>query len=223
MNPNDGIRTVMLRYFYDRNASAHRALGIDRGVAGSLENVQSELEKTSQLSKEQVTSNLTYLVDRGWVKALERKAMHPDRTSGHGSMTETIRTYYQISALGIDKIEGESEFRVKDRFEGVNINTIGSVITVGDGNVVNTSFSQLHYELDRLKQTLTSSNLSEEEKLDVTADIESLKDQLAKRTPNKTVIRSLWSAIESVATVAGFVDVVSKVYPLVAALLSKPW
>jgi len=47
-------------------------------------------------------------------------------------------TWYEISALGIDKIEGGSEFEPKDRYEGINITATGTnVVTLGDGNVAN--------------------------------------------------------------------------------------
>jgi hypothetical protein len=39
-----------------------------------------------------------------------------------------------------------------------------------------------------------SNELSDAQKLDVSVDIESIKDQLAKASPNKTIARTLWES-----------------------------
>jgi len=71
-----------------------------------------------------------------------------------------------------------------------------------------------------LKQAVSESDsITESEKLDIAVDIESLKDQLAKLTPNKTVIGYLWSAIEKSVTLASFVEYVAKIKPLIGHLL----
>jgi len=45
-----------------------------------------------------------------------------------------------------------------------------------------------------------SNALNESQKLDVSVDIESVKDQLAKDHPNGNVVKQLWSGIEAVVT-----------------------
>jgi len=63
----------------------------------------------------------------------------------------SVVTRYEIAAPGIEKLEGESEFKPPDRYAGINITATGSnVITLGDGNVVNAQFAQLHSELNAL-------------------------------------------------------------------------
>ena len=95
-----------------------------------------------------------------------------------------------------------------------------NVITLGDGNVVNARFSQLRECLDDLKGQITSSPvLGETQRLDVAADVESLKQQLAKESPDRTILGHLWSAIERAAAVAGVVDAAQKVWPLISPLL----
>lgn len=129
-------------------------------------------------------------------------------------------TWYEISTLGIDKIEGGSEFEPKDRYEGINVTATGTnVVTLGDGNVVNAQFSPLREQLDDLKSRITASDLGEKEKLDVVSDIESLKDQLAKESPDKTILGRLWEGIDRVAKVAGLVEAAHKVWPYIAPLL----
>ena len=62
--------------------------------------------------------------------------------------------------------------------------------------------------------------MSDEDKLNVTADIESLKNQLSKSKPNRDIIAHLWSGIEKVVTGAGMVEVAHKIAHLITPFLS---
>jgi hypothetical protein len=228
MNPNDPIRQTILRYFYDRNASATTELGGDAGVGVSLRDVQRALAKRG-LSEEKVTSNLTYLVERGWIRTTQRKSVesvsrgynfegNPLRETSHQTH-EIITIYYHISATGIEKIEGESEFRVKDRWEGININAVDSVVVTGDNNYVNLNHVNLRHELDRLKGAVKESELNAEEKLEIISDIESIEDQLVKRVPHKKVLEILWDSVDKAVTAAGFIELVYKVKPFIESVL----
>jgi hypothetical protein len=215
MNPNDAIRKQILQYFYDRNHAATSQRG-KKGSAMKSSDVKRELKAKYGLSQQSVISNLTYLIDRDWVK--KEEVQKTIITKG-GTIPSTV-TWYEISALGIDKIEGGSEFEPKGRYEGINITATGTnVVTLGDGNVVNAKFSPLREQLDDLKSRITTSDLGEKEKLDVVSDIESLKDQLAKESPDKTILGRLWEGIDRVAKVAGLVEAAQKVWPYIAPLL----
>lgn len=216
MNPNDAIRSQILQYFYARNTSATSRFG-KKGSAVKISDAKRELKAQHGLTQQQVMSNLTYLIDRGWVKTVAQEKTVQVR----GGTVPSIVTWYEIAAPGIEKIEGESEFKPQDRFAGININASGSnVITLGDGNVVNVKYEQLHKALDELKSAIAATDrLSEGEKLDVAVDIESVKNQLVKAAPNRSVVKSLWSSIEKVVTTAELVDYAVKVGALIAPLL----
>ena len=218
MNPNDAIRKQILKYFYDRNAAATSRFG-KKGSAGKISDVKRELKEKHGLTQQQVNSNLTYLIDQGWIKTFDIEKTI--KVSG-GTIPSTV-TWYEITALGIDKIEGGSEFQTPDRYSGINITAMGeNIITLGDGNIVNVSYEHLHKELSTLKNAITESDsLEDGQKLDIAVDIESIKDQLAKPNPNKTIIGHLWSGVEKAATAAGFIDLISKMAPLIANVL--PW
>ena len=217
MNPNDVVRKQILQYFYDRNSGRTSQRG-KKGSAMKISDVKRELKAGYGLTQQTVISNLTYLIDRGWVKKDE---VQKTIIVNGGTIPSTV-TWYAISALGIDKLEGGSEFEPKDRYEGINITATGTnVVTLGgDGNVVNARFSPLREQLDGLKSQITStSTLGEKEKLDVVADIESLKDQLAKESPDRTIIGHLWQSIDGVAKVAGMVEAGQKVWEFIRPLL----
>jgi hypothetical protein len=216
MNPNDAVRRQILQYFYERNASATSQYG-KNGSAVKISDAKRDLKARYNLTQPQVMSNLTYLIDRKWINKTEKEKTV--RVKG-GTVPSTV-TWYEISALGIEKIEGESEFKPKERYPGINVTAMGSnVITLGDGNVVNARFSSLHKELNSLKEEVANNQtLDESQKLELSVDIESMRDQLAKDSPNKTVIGHLWSAVEKVVVAAGLVEAIARVEPLIRPLL----
>jgi hypothetical protein len=217
MNPNDSVREQILLYFYQRNAAATSRFG-KKGVAAKISDVKKDLKERHSLSQQQVVSNLTYLIDRGWVRTFNIEKT----VNVRGGTIPSAVTWYEITAQGIEKIEGDSDFRPKDRYAGINITATGSnVITLGDGNVVNAEFKQLHASLTELKDAVSSSSrLTEDVKLEVAADIETIKDQLAKPRPNKSVIRQLWESVERIVTGAEFIELMGKLGPAMAGFLT---
>jgi hypothetical protein len=215
MNPNDEIRHKILQWFYDRNTNATSQYG-KKGSSSKISDVKRGLKESYSLSQPQVMSNLTYLIDKGWINKNEVEKTVKVR----GGTVPSTLIWYEISSSGIDKIEGESEFKESGKYAGININATGTnVITLGDGNVVNAQFEDLHNELSKLKHVVANSSLDDSQKLDISVDIENIKDQLAKANPDKTIIGHLWSRVKDVATVGGFIDAVVKVTPLIAGLL----
>lgn len=212
MNPNDEIRAQILRYFYDRNAKATSQYG-KKGSAAKISDVKKELKELHALKQAQVISNLTYLIDKGWINRTEIEKTVKVRG---GTVPSTV-TWYEISAAGIDKIEGESEFKVNPRYAGININAKGqNVITLGDGNIVNAQYAALRAELESLREDIVATGeIEEEAKFDAVTDIDTITDQLAKRQPNATVIKQLWSGVKAVATTAGLVEAVAKIASMI--------
>jgi hypothetical protein len=104
---------------------------------------------------------------------------------------------------------------------GINISAVGTnVITLGDGNVVNAKFEELHKLLDELQdRVIAAEDIEDVTKLEIAADVESIKDQLAKPMPNKSVIKQLWEQVEIVATVSGVIDLVQKIGTLITAVV----
>jgi hypothetical protein len=218
-NPNDAIRRAMLRYFYDRNASATSIYG-KKGSAVKISDVKRDLKAKHSLTQAEVVSNLNYLLDREWVKEL--KVEKEVRPGGGTTTVPSVTSFYEITALGIDRIEGGSEFEHAQRYGDINIQAAGAnVITLGDGNIVNASFDDLRIELDELKrQLIDSDQLTEDAKLDAAVDIETIKDQLAKSRPDPLVVRTLWSRVEKAAALAGLAELAVSAGHLIVPLIS---
>src|SRR5438876_467801 len=190
---NNEIRTIMLQYFYDRNKTATSARG-KKGYAIKISDVRKELKAGHDLSQQEVMSNLNYLLSQGWVEEDRVEKSVPLPT---GTVIPQSTSFFKITAAGIDKIEGPGEFTM-DKFKGIKIEATGqNIITVGDGNQVNAEYQDVASALVDLKQALLqSTSVTETKKLDVMADIDSIQSQLAKATPNRTVIQAAWEAVK---------------------------
>src|SRR5207244_6774782 len=97
-------------------------------------------------------SNLTYLLDRGWVKKHEiQKTVFVN-----GGTIPATATWYRNSAAGIDKIEGGSEYEPKERYEGINVTATGKNAThLGEGNVGKAQVFGMREHLHKLKTQTT--------------------------------------------------------------------
>jgi hypothetical protein len=206
-----------LRYFYERNAQATSQRG-KNGSSAKISDVKRDLKQAHGLMQQQVNSNLTYLLDKGWI--VEQTVEKTFSVRG-GTVPSSV-SWYKISSAGIDHLEGESEFKPAPRFSGINITATGqNVITLGDGNVVNAKYTALHSELERLRAAVVAApDLAEADKLEVVANVETIKTQLALEKPDRSIMAKLWPAIEATVTLAGFVDLVNRIGPMIAPLLS---
>jgi hypothetical protein len=212
----DEIRAIMLRYFYDRNSNARSTRGKQSGAMVTISVLRAELKAAHGLTVQEVMSNLTYLISQGWV---EEKPLAKSFPTPKGGIVPAVTTYYIITAAGIDKIEGPGMF-TRDRFQGIKIQATGqNIITIGDGNQVAAHFRDVGEALVHLGEAIKASPaISEPQKLELVADINSMQDQLAKSQPSKGVLRMLWEGVETAAKAAGLIEAASKVSGLLASL-----
>ena len=210
------IRALMLQYFYDRNTNATSARG-RKGFSIKISDIRKELKASHGLTQQEVVANLNYLISQGWIaeEQVEKSVPLPS-----GTVIPQATSYYKITAAGIDKIEGPGEFTM-DKFKGIKIEATGqNIITVGDGNQVNAQYKDAADALVDLKQALLqAASLIEAQKLDAVADIDSIQSQLAKPTPNRTVIRGAWEGVKRLDTVLGLTDKVIRLAGLLAPFL----
>ncbi|HCN05270.1 MAG TPA: hypothetical protein DIS79_06580 [Bacteroidetes bacterium] len=212
---NNEIRKVLLQYFYDRNNNATSARG-KKGSAVKISDVKKELKAAHNLSQSEVQSNLTYLISQGWV---EESKVEKTFTTPGGAEVPSSTSFYQITAPGIDKIEGEGEFTMQ-KFHGIKIEATGqNIITLGDGNRINAQFSDLGAALVELRDAIARSTEDEAEKLSLVADIDTVQSQLAKPSPNLGVVAAVWESIKRASTINGCAQLVDKVGGFISELL----
>jgi len=212
---NTQIRHILLEYFYNRNKNATSSMG-KRGSAIRISDVKAELKSLHRLSQQQVHSNLTYLISQGWIE--EKSVEKAVRTRG-GTTVPSVTKYYQITASGIDKIEGPGEFTMP-KFHGIKIEATGqNIITLGDGNQINAQFGELGRKLVDLREAVIASDEPEQDKMSLVADIETIQSQLAKPAPNRSILGAAWSSLQAAATLGGCADLIHQIGGLIAPLI----
>jgi hypothetical protein len=212
---NNEIRTLMLRYFYDRNRNATSSRG-KKGSSVKISDVKRDLKVSHALSQQEVQSNLTYLISQGWVK---EDAIEKSFTAPGGTIIPSTTNFYTITAAGIDKIEGPGEFTMP-KFHGIKVEATGhNIITLGDGNQINAKFGDLGQSLADLRSAITASESPESTKLELAADIDTIQSQLAKPEPNRTIIQSAWAAVKGAAAINGCAVLVTKIAGLLHPFL----
>lgn len=216
--PNDEIRSLIIWYLYDRNHNATSVRG-KKGAAVKIMDMRRELKLKEGLTVNEVMSNLTYLISQGWVEEQLHARVVP--TSGGQQIPSTTK-YYAITACGIDKIEGPSEYTPRDRFAGiVNISANGqSTVTVGDGNQVNVKFEEQAEALATLAQAVKRCReLSPDQQRNLIVDIDTIQAQLARLEPKPTVIKAAWESIEPASKIASLANHVLNVTKQISQFL----
>jgi hypothetical protein len=211
---NTEIRKLMLDYFYFRYSNGTSMRG-KKGTSVRISDIKSAMKQQHGLVPQEVVSNLTYLLDQGWVKT---DTVTKQFTTPRGTLVPSSTDFYVITSAGVDRIEGKGEFTMP-KFHGINIQATGrNIITVGDGNQVSADFGDLSKALSDLRESLLKSGASEADKLNYVAEIETIQSQLAKPTPNKGILKAAWSGLEALSTIEGCAAAVQHVIPLITQL-----
>ena len=212
-NPNDVIRDAILRYLY----GIHKKARSPKTAAHGIRDITTGMKKFGYKQQE-IASNLDYLIQKGWVReVVEQRTFTTER----GTTQNSEKRSYKISDTGIDMLEAASVYQRASNDPRINITNISGVTVVGDGNVVNTNFTDLSRSLNDLKQTvLASQTFSDTEKLSTIADIDTLQAQLQKPEPNKTIVNTIWTGVEKIVMAGGLVELAQKIGALLAPLLS---
>lgn len=196
----DEIRQNILAFLSSRRKKAR---GLDSLMASSSD-IKKAMTKEG-ISQSDTIQNLDYLVKHGWID--EKVIKRPYKTP-KGFEVPNEKHLFGLSEVGLKYIEGESEFDRTSTFSGINITNIGGVTVVGSHNVVRNEFVDVLRTFNQLEGAVKMSDkLSEEQKLDVQADIQTIKNQLSKAKPDKSIIQKAIEGISFVGSLPGVVEV----------------
>jgi len=197
---DDEVRQKILTYLSD---CRKKARGLDSLMASSSD-IKKAMAKFT-ISQNETVQNLDYLVQHGWV---DEKVIQRPFTTPKGIEIPNEKHLFGLSAIGMKYIEGESEFDRTGIFSGINITNIGGVTVIGNNNVVRNEFVDILRAFNQLEGIVKiSDKLSEEQKLDVQADILTIKNQLSKTKPNKDILQKAMEGISFIGALPGFVEV----------------
>jgi hypothetical protein len=210
---NDENRDRLLRFLYQHHKTARGPAKIPVGIR----DLQREMKQQHEMSQQDVSSNLDYLVQVGWVREVVKERSFK---TNRGMEVSQEQVKYKISDVGINHLETGTVFKKPEAASHVNITNIKGVTVVGDGNVVNTQFADLSRALDALDRSVgSSSELSDEQKLEAAGDLSTIRAQIAKKHPSAEIVKGAWRSLEHVATVSGVVDAFQKAKNLLGPLL----
>lgn len=213
-NADDVIRDAILRHLFE----VHRLAAGPKKVAVGIMDLRRAMKAKHGFKQHEVASNLDYLVQKGWAtEVVTSRSFKTER----GTFQNAEQTKYKISHIGLDLMQKASAYQRKETTAGINITNVHGVTVVGDGNVVNTHFTDLSRVLADMRTAVQSTTtIPDAQKLAGVADIDTLQTQLQKPEPNKSVVKLLWNGIENIVTSAGFADLCVKAATLLAPLLS---
>lgn len=209
---NDQQKQNILETLNHFRTTAAGISGIKRGIM----DIRRYTKETYGMKQSEVAVALDYLIQNGWVEDVVE-----ERTFTHGATTiPNVQSKYRLSAQGIAYFEDESGFNMLNRYQGLNISNIGGVVVVGNNNVVNNKYRDLFTTLDNLEKKIKlTSRLTDGQKLDASADVQTIKDQLSKDAPNKSVIDLLMTGLSTVADVAGVIDLWQHAHEMMQGLI----
>src|SRR5712692_1831004 len=134
-NPHDIARDFILRHLYliHERARSPKTAGLKiTDLARAL--------KPKGFKLQEVASNLDYLVQKGWIReVVETRSF----TTPRGTTQQAEKRTYKISDSGIDRLEAASLYQHPPIASHINISNIRGVTVIGEGNVVNTTFTDL--------------------------------------------------------------------------------
>lgn len=208
MRDDERIREDLLQSLYE----FHQKSKSVKDTAVGIMDLRRAMKEQHGYSQEEVVSNLSYLIDKGWVRiVVEEKEF----TTPRGTVVHPKNERYKISSQGIDYMQGPSRFQKEAAFGSIKIKNIKGVVNVGDNNIINSQYQDLDSELQILqRKLLTSRKISDEDKLNAEADINSIRSQLSKPAPEKNIVKTLWGGVEKIVTAAEFVDLAHKITTL---------
>jgi hypothetical protein len=215
MNPDDVAREQILKFLYERHKTSRSISSIPIGIR----DLQREMKERHGMKQQEVAHNLDYLIQVGWAAPVVKER---DFTTPRGMKLSREQEKFKISDVGINHLESATLFS-KPRAAGqINITTIQGVTIVGDGNVVKTELADLSLALEDLDASiLDNEELTPDQKLDASADIATIRNQLAKSTPDKSIVQKAWDSIKMVGAIASLAKSFAAVVPIIEGFLKR--
>lgn len=216
-NNNDEIRRKILQFMYDKYISAP---SINRmRVTDAM--VRIDLGKQGY-DRNTILRNFQYLVQTGYIKKETEAYSYksPGYNRGKSTTIKGKQSYYYISDIGINYFDGPSQFQKSSGITGINVTNVQGVTVIGNNNFVRNEYNELFKNLDTLSNELRRTDkVSDEEKVSYLADIETIKQQLAKPNPAASIIKTAWLSLNALSTIEGLAQFYERVELLIKPLI----
>jgi len=209
---NEGIRQKILEFLHSIRKKARGLKSIAVGVADIKKGL-----KPLGITQNEVVINLDFLVQHKWVIEIVEKRIFKSKK---GFEFPSEKLTYKLSDLGINYFEGSSRFSTMSRFAGINISNVQGIVVLGDNNIVRQEHINMFKKLEQLENAMKiNSGLSEDQKLTAQVDIQTIKDQLAKPYPDKSIIQRAVDTISFLGSIPGVAELFKIVKTTIENLL----
>jgi hypothetical protein len=216
----DDIRKIVLAYLHDRYWNGSSARGKRTGRAVAIMKMRKDLKASHHLTGKQVQRGLFYLLEHEWAKTVVIKKMFPIKNSG--TLVERETVLYEITAEGIDKFDGASEF-TPEKVPQVRIDTInahGSAFAIGGDNHGNVHHGDVVKALAKFREFVMNLDTPREEhKALLIADVNAVAAEVSRPEHNGCLLRKMWERVKGGADVLGIAADLATVSGTIAPLL----
>lgn len=204
MEENDTIREKILKAIYRIHGRARSRSSQLVGIRDLSKEVKTELEG---IKENEVAANVTYLVQNGYVEEVSVENFYAKTKFGNSKPSYK----YRLSREGLAYFDHGSKFDKSNIFAGIgDITGNGNNIIIGNQSsitsIANNHFSEGHTLAEDLRRKVNAlGKLTDQEKISIQGDLETIKSQLAKENPDKGIIeraKENLAVLASVATVA---------------------
>jgi hypothetical protein len=201
-NPNDQIRGEILQYLYDIHSKSRSP----KTASAKISEINQGMKTTYGYKQNQVSCNLDYLVQEKYV--VENREPRSFRTRA-GTVQNSEQITYKISSVGINRLEKASLYKAPALGGLVNISNVNGVVVVGDGNVVNSTYTEAANLLGDLRRFVAENDQMEEEhKISMLSDLDAMTMQMQKPKPDPKILNMLWTSAKTLATMNGAITLV---------------
>lgn len=209
LNPNDQIRGEILQWLFETHSKSRSP----KSASVKISVLTKAMKDKHGYKQAQVSSNLDYLVQEKFV--VEQHKSRSFRTIA-GAEYSSEEVTYKISSVGINRLEKASLYKAPPLGGNVNIGNVHGVVVVGDGNVVNSTYTEASSAIAELRRVIAeSAETSAADKVAVLSDLDAMAIQMQKATPDVNILRMLWTSAKTLATVNGALTLVQHLDHLV--------
>ena len=213
----DNIREKILEALYRIH---NKARGRDSQLVGIRDLSKEVKNDLSDIKESQVFSNVDFLVQNHFIEEVEVKNFFAQ--SKFGNSKPSIK--YRLSREGLAFFEHGSKFDKSNVFAGIgDITGSGNNIIIGNQNsitsITNTQYSEGHKLAEDLRRRVNAlGELSDEQKINIQSDLETIKSQLAKPEPDVDILKK---AKDNIAFLANITTVATPVIALTTWLITQ--
>lgn len=205
---NDLIREKILESLYAAHQSGRSR---DSQMLGIRDLAQATKQRVAGIKENQVAANVSFLVQNELVDEVAVENYFAKKQFGGGKPTYK----YRLSRTGLAYFEHGSKFDRSNVFAGIgDVSGNGNFIVIGNNNsvtnIANISYADGHKLAEDLRRRVNAlGELSDDEKVSIQGDLETIKSQLSKSVPDTSILtkaKNNLAMLASIAAVAPYAD-----------------